>query len=337
MSTTNAANLATTITRQAARREAITQRLAILAETETRECLEQAEALERDAAEKLWRAFAPTEQWGAVPDVEEIRAAADRRIPRGQDSQGHDRDGYFNACRASLEQATAQVAEWAEAWQAEAEEREALEAERAELESRGHDVPATRQGLEEMAEAIAAQRAELERVNRALEALDTNEATPGAATELAAAQLRVDEVAAAAALGEADEAEQRAAATALAKVRQRASNPQEARKHSEAARRGLERKAEELAAGIDHLQQARREVEADFYEAEWKKAEGRLVALLEGDTLAKTMQQLRESRNAYSRAYRSAYGSAPTIVGKDHLEISGPLLTHHGLRWPLRV
>lgn len=332
-----ATNLAATITRQAARREVITQRLAILAESETRDHLQHAEAIERDDAEKLWRAFAPPQQWGTVPEVEEIRAAAERRMPSGCDRSGIDRDAYFTSCRDSLEQATTRVAKLSEKCQAEAEERAALEEELAEITANGYGVPTTREGLATLAAAIAGQRADLERVNQTLADLETSEADTGAAADLEDAQRRVDELAAAEALGEVDEAEQRAAATALAKARQRATGPGESRKLGDAARRGLERKAEELAAGIDHLEQARREVEAEVCEADCRDAERRLVELLEGDELAALMDRLRDSRTAYQRAHRAAYGDAPTIVGGDRLEISGPLLTHHKLRWPLRV
>ena len=334
----SAANLAATITRQAARREAISQCLASLAGSDTRDRLTPAEALERDAAEKLWRAFAPAVHWDNVPGVEEVRAAAERRTPRGRDNVGTDRDAYFNGCRDHLERATATVAELSEAWQAEAEERAALEKELAEINAAGHGVPATHRGLATLSDAIAGQRAELERVNRALADRDSGDSdSGGAAAELEAAQQRVDELAAAEALGEVDEAEQRAAATALAKARQRAAGPGESRKLGDAARRGLERKAAELAAGIDHLEQARWEVESDVCRAEWAEAERRLVELLEGEDLAGIMDRLRDSRAAYHRAHRIAYGSAPTIVGKDRLEIAGPLLEHYKMRWPLRV
>jgi len=336
--TTNAATLAATITRQAVHREAITQRLASLAESDTRDRLTRAEAAERDAAERLWRAFAPSDQWGTVPGVEEVRAAAERRTPRGRDRTRTDRDAHFNDCRDSLERATATVAELSEAWQAEAEERAALEEELAEINAAGHGVPPTRRGLATLSDAIAGQRAELERVNRALAERESSDAdTEGAAAELEAAQQRVDELAAAEALGEVDEAERRAATTALAKARQRAAGPGESRKLGDAARRGLERKAAELAAGIDHLEQARWEVEADVTNAEWGEAERRLVELLEGPELGEIMDRLRESRTAHHRAHRIAYGDAPRIVGADRLEITGPLLKHHRMRWPFRV
>lgn len=336
--TTNAANLAESITRQAIRREAITQRLASLAGSDTHERLTRAEATERDSAEKLWRAFAPSEQWANVPGVEKVRAAAERRTPRGRDRMGADRDAYFNGCRDSLERTTATVAELSEAWQAETEERSALEEELAEINAAGHGVPTTRRGLATLADAIAGQRAELERVNRALAERESSDAdAEDASAELEAAQQRVDELAAAEALGDVNEAEQRAAATALTKARQRAAGPGESRKMGDAARRGLERKAAELAAGIDHLEQARWEVEADVCRAEWAEAERRLVELLEGPELAETMARLRKARNAHHRAHSIAYGDARQIVGADQLEITGPLLQHHKMRWPLRV
>lgn len=338
MTTTNAASLAATTIRRAERRAAIATRLASLAESDTRERLTHAEAVERDAAEKLWRSFAPAEHWATVPEVEEVRAAAERRTPRGRDNLGTDRDAHFNDCRDHLEHATATVAELSEAWQAEAEERAALEEELAEIDAAGHGVPTTRKGLARLTDAIAGQRADLARVNQALADLETGETDTGAAAaELEAAQQRVDELAAAEALGEVDEAEQRAAATALAKARQRAAGPGESRKLGEAARRGLERKAEALAAGIDHLEHAAREVEADVCRDEWAEAERRLVDLLEGDELARTMDRLREARAAYSRACRAANRDTPTAVGGDRLEITGPLLKHYKLRWPLRV
>ncbi|SDO20025.1 hypothetical protein SAMN04487957_104219 [Halomonas shengliensis] len=338
MTITNAADLAATIIRQAERRDAIATRLANLAESDTHERLTHAEAVERDAAERLWRAFAPSEQWANVPEVEEVRAAAERRTPRGLDNLGTDRDAHFNGCRDHLERATGTVAELSEAWQAEAEERAALEEELAEVNAAGHGVPTTRKGLARLTDAIAGQRAELARVNQALADLETGESDAGAAAaELEAAQQRVDDLAAAEALGEVDEAEQRAAATALTKARQRAAGPGESRKLGEAAHRGLERKAEALAAGIDHLEHAAREVEADVCRDEWAEAERRLVELLEGEELAHTMERLREARAAYSRACRAADRDTPATVGGDRLEISGPLLTHHRMRWPLRV
>ncbi|RDB43829.1 hypothetical protein DU490_05300 [Halomonas sp. DQ26W] len=336
--TTNAANLAAAITRQAARREAATLRLASLDGSDTRDRLTHAEAVERDAAEKLWRAFAPSEQWGTVPGVEEVRTAAERRTPRSRDNLGNDRDAHFNGCRDHLERVTANVAELSELSEAETEEREALGEELAEINAAGYGVQPTRKGLTAMEDAIACQCAELARVNLALADLESGEDdTGGASADLEAAQQRVDELAAAAALGEADEAELRAAATALAKSRQRASTPQDAAKHSEAARRGLERKAEELAAGIDHIEQTRWEVEAEVCRAEWAEAERRLVDLLEGGELVEVMNRLRESRTAHHRAHRIAYGNAPTLIGKDRLEITGPLLEHHTMRWLFRV
>ncbi|MBB3182711.1 chromosome segregation ATPase [Halomonas fontilapidosi] len=338
MTTTNAANLAATITRQVARREAVTNRLAMLRDSNTRDRLVRAEDVERDAAERLWRAFAPSEQWGTVPGVEEVRASAERRTPRSRDTLGVDRDAYFNGCRDSLESATANVAELSEEWQSELEENAALEEELAEINAAGHGVPTTRKGLAALGDAIVGQRAELDRVNQALAELEASDTdTEAAAAELEAAQHRVDELAAAEALGQVDEAEQRAAATGLAKARQQAAGPGELLKLGDAARRGLERKAEVLAACIDHLEQARCEVEADVCHAEWSEAERRLVELLEGDELAGLMDRLRHSRSAFRRAHRNAYGYAPDILGTDQLEITGPLLKHHKLRWPLRV
>ncbi|WP_431023313.1 hypothetical protein [Halomonas sp. H5] len=338
MSTTST-NLAEAITQRAARRQELEHRLSSLDGLDTGERLQQAQSAQRDALEKLWRSFAPESRWGNPPEAGEIRAAAESRTPRGPDRDGIDRDAYFSMCRDHLCQADAQVAGLTEELETEAEERSALEAERREIEGQGHGVPATREGLSTLAEAIAGQRAELRKVRQTIDRLSEDNGDPGSGEtgELEAAQCRVDELAAAAMLGDVDEAEQRAAATALAKARQRAAPPLEARKNSAAARRGLERKAEELSEGVEHLEQARRELAAEVYESEWKEAERRLVELLEGEELAGIMRQFRDSREAYSRAYCAAYGAAPTIVGESHLKVEGPLLTHHKLRWPLRV
>ncbi|MGL6213685.1 hypothetical protein [Billgrantia desiderata] len=163
--------------------------------------------------------------------------------------------------------------------------------------------------LKAIDQELESARDELSRINAALEARhDTGGAVDRAQEEAGRAQERVDDLEAAAALGEVEEAERQAASAALTLARNKLADAKGNADRQAAASRGLQRQLEKVAARIQELDDLRAGVASEVHMEELEVAETQLVDLLGGDKVRELVETINASRLSLNRALNHLNG-----------------------------
>lgn len=151
---------------------------------------------------------------------------------------------------------------------------------------------------------LAALDKERSRVESAISNQTPNgEETDQAERDVAAAQEKLDALEAAAALGEnSDEAQQKASG-ALTRARNKLENSQAAKARREAAKRGLNRKFEEIEQKRTSLADERAKVAKEVYLDDLADAENQLLNLLNHADLISLVKKINETRIELNRAF----------------------------------
>ncbi|CAM3292062.1 hypothetical protein [Halomonas lysinitropha] len=130
---------------------------------------------------------------------------------------------------------------------------------------------------------------------------DTGEAMQAAQGEIEQAQRDLDDLAADAALGVANQAQQRKTTAALEDARGRLREAQEEAHRQAAARRGLEKRLAAAEAEAEELRMLRDSLESDLLKEEHARLEDQLMAFLQGDDFRRTLANLAEIRAKMNR------------------------------------
>ncbi|PXX94998.1 hypothetical protein [Halomonas sp. LBP4] len=254
---------------------------------------------------------------------DELRKKVDFHDRRGKPQNAHQQ-------REALEEMEEALRESQRADEALATKRAASERLEEQREAHAEAQPeATQQALSALSKELEQLEGESSRVTATIERLSGG-GDPAAAARREAddAQTALDEIEAAAAMGDGDEGDQRAAAAALTKARSKAEKAREEGERRIAATRGLERTLTALEEKIADLEATKLEISARVYAREVEEHEKRLIDLLEGKELEAVMEQLRRSRLAWEGAM-SAINGGPRSHPDMRLEMTLPSLLFH--------
>lgn len=164
--------------------------------------------------------------------------------------------------------------------------------------------------LKALDEELKSSRDEASRVTAAMEARhDTGGAVATAKEEAARAQERVDDLEAAAALGEVGDGERQAASAALTKARNKLTDAKDAADRQAAAARGLHRQLDKVNARIKELEDLRAEVAREVHMDDIAAAEIELVDMLGSDRVRELVETINASRSALNQAINYLNGS----------------------------
>lgn len=222
------------------------------------------------------------------------------------------RDGLRNAS-AALDEAEQALAD--------AEKRHTeLNDELAEIEKQRPK--ASHSSIKALAAEIERGEGDCQRIEDAITSMDDDGSAHSLAqNELLEAQQRLDDLEAAAALGDADKDAKRAATTALAAARKKAEGAKQDADRQTSARRGLERRLETTRAQVDELAAVKREVARHVYESEMAAAEAALLKHLSQEAIQPLIDRLNESRDSFN-----AVAGEGTRYRRAELEIKMPSL-----------
>lgn len=135
---------------------------------------------------------------------------------------------------------------------------------------------------------------------------DTSEAIQAAQGEIEQAQRDLDDLAADAALGVTNQAQQRKTAAALEDARGRLREAQEEAQRQAAVRRGLEKRLAAAEAEAEELRMLRDGVEGDLLKEEHARLEDQLMDFFQGDDFTRSLASLDEIRVKMNRRSRSS-------------------------------
>lgn len=237
---------------------------------------------------------------GHQPEKEardQVRSRLVSKIQRAKASKARPpEEGEWKQTAHRLEQAETDFSEAA----AHIEE---LEAQKAQVSAELKDVEqrqpkGSKAALDALDSEIEKLEAEKSRVGQALTEMSEDDgAARKADQEAREAQETLDDIEASTALGEADEAAQRTAATALAKARRKAEQATEEADRQSSRRRGLERRKASLEEQGSSLRDIRNGVAQRVYWVELEDWEKRLVSILEGAELKATLAEINRIRS----------------------------------------
>lgn len=185
--------------------------------------------------------------------------------------------------------------------------------------------------LAALAAAVTSIENEQARVRAALEASASDKDGDAIEDELEAAQARLDELAALAALGQDTGEDQKAAQVELSKAKTKAEKQLKQEEQKAAARRGLEKKLIELEGKAGEAGKIRDQVARLVYGRHLEDTERRLVDYVLSDELKQIMADLRETQDKLNAC---SPGSNYTH-GKRELRIELPALSLHPNRGEL--
>ncbi|WP_136066370.1 DNA repair protein RecN [Modicisalibacter radicis] len=170
---------------------------------------------------------------------------------------------------------------------------------------------------------IQALETSLERVDQALETMgDESSLLESARTDVQNAQTRVDELEAAAALGDTDDNEQAAASTALKKAQAQVEKAKAQAGRQEAARRGLQRKRASLAERLEELGQMHADIAREVFSADLESQEQRLVAILASRDIRELVEAINSIRKQYNQAVHFGESRQPANSPFEPLSIT---------------
>ncbi|MYL25005.1 hypothetical protein GLV89_14595 [Halomonas alkaliantarctica] len=179
--------------------------------------------------------------------------------------------------------------------------------------------PASHAMLASYDKEIEALSKEWQRITDAISKQSTdNEATQHAEREVTAAQEKLDALEAAAALGESSDDEQQKASGALTRARNKLESLKNAKAQREAAKRGLNRKLEEIEQERSKLADERAEVATEVYLDDLAAAEQQLWDMLNHADLHALVKKINDTRELHNLAFRHGNGEA------EHIARQGP-------------
>lgn len=164
---------------------------------------------------------------------------------------------------------------------------------------------------------LAALDKERSRVESAINSQTPNgEETDQAERDVAAAQEKLDALEAAAALGESSDEAQQKASGVLTRARNKLEESKAAKARREAAKRGLNRKLEEIEQKRSALADERAEVAKEVYLDDLADAENQLLDMLTHADLHGLVKKINETRELVNLAFNHGNGDAEHIARK---------------------
>lgn len=157
--------------------------------------------------------------------------------------------------------------------------------------------------LEAFDAEIQAIEASVQHIDQTLEAMqDGASLLADAQTEVLRAQEQVDELEAAAALGEIDDSEKATASTTLKKAQAEVENAKAQANRQEAARRGLQSKRTAFAERLEELRQMHADIAREVFTEDLASHEQRLVEILASRDVQELVEAINSTRKRFNQA-----------------------------------
>lgn len=206
-----------------------------------------------------------------------------------------------------VEEAERLDAEWNQLLDQQARLQEAVDSLESNPPKAGHGA------LEAFDNEIQSAEEAISRVDRTLEGMSDGDSLVAHAKEEAQrAQARLDDLEATAALGEANEEDQRTAAATLKRAHAEVEQAKAEASRLESARRGLERKRHQLIERRDDLGTKHAEIAGEVYLEDLASAEQRLVEALGSDEIRELVEEVNAGRRQLNQAVNHGESTSPT-------------------------